>query len=272
MSLKLLFSQYITNDNQKFHLADLHLQQITDISAKQHSHDFFECFVVLQGEFNEHCGDEIIKLSAGSVHFLMPKTKHAIVPSNEFSQNILRNIAFKVSALPSYVLSDNNDFRFNLNSVELAEFKQKTDYCYTFLQTDKMRDYILSNIIGDLLIAHKMKNKSQKIPTWLSDTYNAMLLPENFMQGMKRFVDLSCVSHSHLCRSFANAYGCSPMQFIHTQRLLMACELLRSTDDKISIIALSCGFENLSFFNRLFSRTYGITPREYRRLNSAVFG
>ncbi len=240
--------------------------------VKQHYHDFYECFVVLQGEFAEHCGGEIKTLSVGSVHFLMPKTRHGIAPSGKFEQNALRNIAIARDALPSFVFNENIDFRFNLDSIELDNFKQKSDYCYTYLQTDKMRDYILANIIGDLLIVHKMKKHSQQIPKWLTDTYNSMLLPENFMQGMKRFVELSCVSHSHLCRSFASAYGCSPMQFLHTQRLLMACELLRSTDEKISTVALMCGFENLSFFNRLFSRTYGITPKEYRRLNSAVFG
>ncbi len=177
------------------------------------------------------------------------------------------------NSLPNNFTDDlSTDFRFSLDGVELASFKQKTDYCYTFLQASDMSEYILQNAVGDLLLNYKMKKHSSHIPKWLKNAHDAMLLRENYMLGMKRFVELSCVSHSHLCRSFANAYGCSPMQFIHTQRLLSACEMLRITDDKISTIAQNCGFENLSFFNRLFARTYGITPKEYRRLNGAVFG
>ena len=42
-------------------------------------------------------------------------------------------------------------------------------------------------------------------------------------------------------------------------------KLLVSTDDSVLTIAVSSGFDNLSYFNRLFKREFHMTPREYRR-------
>ena len=39
------------------------------------------------------------------------------------------------------------------------------------------------------------------------------------------------------------------------------------TNDSILDIALSCGYENLSYFNRSFKKRYKKTPSEYRRVS-----
>ena len=48
----------------------------------------------------------------------------------------------------------------------------------------------------------------------------------------------------------------------------MASRLLISSDSSILAIASEVGFENLSYFNRIFKKRFGQTPREYRRRQS----
>ena len=48
-------------------------------------------------------------------------------------------------------------------------------------------------------------------------------------------------------------------------KLERACEMLKATKNKAIDIALECGFNNISYFNRAFKAKYGLTPNEYRK-------
>lgn len=65
-------------------------------------------------------------------------------------------------------------------------------------------------------------------------------------------------------RFFKTRTGKTLPQYVNELRIGRACSRLAETDDKVSDIALDCGFPNLSGFNRQFQRITGVTPREYR--------
>ena len=48
-----------------------------------------------------------------------------------------------------------------------------------------------------------------------------------------------------------------------------AQNLLVSTNETVLEIAISCGYNNISLFNREFKKTYGATPMEYRKIKRA---
>lgn len=54
-------------------------------------------------------------------------------------------------------------------------------------------------------------------------------------------------------------------QFISKTRIDAACRMLKSGEDSIADVALSCGFSDQSAFTRQFKATTGLTPSEYRR-------
>ena len=56
-------------------------------------------------------------------------------------------------------------------------------------------------------------------------------------------------------------------ELLQTKRLERACLLLTRSGAPISDIAESVGYDNTSFFHRLFRKTYGCSPREYRIKN-----
>ena len=72
------------------------------------------------------------------------------------------------------------------------------------------------------------------------------------------------VSRSKCSKVFKQYLHKSPIDFLNLYRLEVASRLLRNTKRSISSISSSCGFGQQSYFNRMFGRTYGCTPREYR--------
>ncbi len=72
------------------------------------------------------------------------------------------------------------------------------------------------------------------------------------------------ISRSQCCRIFQKYLKQSPMDFLNSYRLETARYLLEHTDYSITEIALSCGFNHISYFSETFKRKYGCTPRNYR--------
>jgi transcriptional regulator GlxA family with amidase domain len=65
-------------------------------------------------------------------------------------------------------------------------------------------------------------------------------------------------------RRFKQATGLTPLDYIHALRLEEAKQMLETGDDSVEAIASESGYEDASFFSRLFHRKVGMTPAQYR--------
>lgn len=72
-------------------------------------------------------------------------------------------------------------------------------------------------------------------------------------------------SDYHFIRFFKEQTGSTCTQYINTIRLQKACELLLSSSLSITDIALDVGFQNISYFIRLFKSKYLCTPNTFRK-------
>lgn len=72
------------------------------------------------------------------------------------------------------------------------------------------------------------------------------------------------MSEGQFSRVFKQTMKMSPIQYLMRYRILQSCRLLQDTDKKIGEIANLSGFNNISYFNRVFLNTIGCTPKEYR--------
>jgi AraC-like DNA-binding protein len=58
--------------------------------------------------------------------------------------------------------------------------------------------------------------------------------------------------------------GMPPTQYLNGYRVEKAQTLLKNTDRSITDIALAVGFDDASYFARIFKKQTGMTPREYK--------
>lgn len=73
------------------------------------------------------------------------------------------------------------------------------------------------------------------------------------------------LSPQYFCRAFRQVTGRTPVDYLNYYRVECAAELLCSTCDSVTEIALACGFNELSYFIRLFTRYKKMPPGQFRK-------
>jgi AraC-like DNA-binding protein len=67
-----------------------------------------------------------------------------------------------------------------------------------------------------------------------------------------------------LSREIKRRTGKTYTELLQERRLRQAAWLLEHTTQRVSDIALSVGYENVSYFHRIFREHYGLSPKKYR--------
>jgi AraC family transcriptional regulator len=78
---------------------------------------------------------------------------------------------------------------------------------------------------------------------------------------------LVALSKSHFSRAFKLTLGSSPMAFVAVRRVERAKIMMASTGQRLTDIALACGFADQSHLNRYFRRVVGVSPGLWRRVS-----
>ena len=74
----------------------------------------------------------------------------------------------------------------------------------------------------------------------------------------------------HLSKPYLSKYikekaGMTFQEAVKKERMKKARTLLKETDQTVETIAAEVGYENVEHFNRLFRKSYGMTPVQYRK-------
>jgi len=80
-----------------------------------------------------------------------------------------------------------------------------------------------------------------------------------------QMVALSGLPERTFKRRFTQATGMSPLEYVHMLRLEEAKQMLEASDEPVEAIAMEVGYQDTSFFGRLFRRKVALSPAQYRR-------
>ena len=105
--------------------------------------------------------------------------------------------------------------------------------------------------------SRNQRERMKKILTYLKQHMTEPLT-------LSSLADTFHMSEKYFSRYFRNATGQTFTAYLNTIRMNHACQLLLETDDTVLEIALECGYENVSYFIRLFGNLMHCTPLQYR--------
>jgi AraC-like DNA-binding protein len=78
------------------------------------------------------------------------------------------------------------------------------------------------------------------------------------------------MSRSIFALRFKETVGATPMDYLTRWRMLLAGDRLKNSDDSISRIAVSLGYESESAFGKAFKRVMGCSPKQYSHGSSST--
>lgn len=92
-------------------------------------------------------------------------------------------------------------------------------------------------------------------------------IKEHFREpiSLQQVADYIFVSRGYLSNIFNEVTGMKLTEYVNMQRINYAKELLANSTESITDIASGCGFENITYFERIFRQTTGVTPLKYRQ-------
>lgn len=98
------------------------------------------------------------------------------------------------------------------------------------------------------------------VQTWLADNY-ATPNPVTAMVARSRLAERT------FKRQFKAATGYAPVDYVQAMRIEEAKQMLETEPTAIEEIAVAVGYEDPTFFRKLFRRRVGVTPAQYRQRN-----
>ena len=101
-----------------------------------------------------------------------------------------------------------------------------------------------------------IQTRTLEMVRFIEKNYREKILLENIAKA-------GGVSKSEALRCFHAMFGTTPIKFLTQYRLNRAKDMLLSTDCSVTRAALECGIDNISYFVRIFSKEFEMTPKKF---------
>lgn len=131
----------------------------------------------------------------------------------------------------------------------------------------KFCDLVESRGLVYILISKFLKEAHAKVDVSDDRVRDILCFIRKNINQELRVEDLSkhfCISQDHFIRIFKKETGETPLRYIINRKIERAQLLLTTESTPVKIIAYNLGFDDASYFNRLFKHKVGVSPQRYR--------
>jgi len=117
--------------------------------------------------------------------------------------------------------------------------------------------HILNTSIVSPTLLTKHKSRLQKVFTYVEQHYHNEI-------DIKTVAALVGLSVPSFCNFFKKATNITFSEFVNQYRIQRACILLHQ-DKSIAEVCFECGFNHVTYFNKLFKKIMNLTPSEFKK-------
>ena len=254
------------------------------IAFPEHSHDYVEMVYMCEGETMHTVNGNAIALHKGELLMLGQNAHQSIEAAGErdIAVNFIVRPAFFSGTLPflgeeetplrrfvvSCLTGENEAGYLLFHVAELLPVQNLIEnLLYTLLEDIPNKRGILQMTMG-LLFAQLMNHtEALQFQTREENAVFSVLryLEENYRDGsLTEIAERLHYELPSLSRLIRQKTGKNYTELLQEKRLSQAAWLLRNTDKNVDEIANAVGYENLSYFHRLFALRFGLSPKKYR--------
>ncbi len=256
-----------------------------------HRHNFIEVLYVCEGQLVNIIDGRNVTVNKGELLFLNQFTKHEILPAGE------NDIAINFMVLPeffdvAYTMAGNNNVLADFLVNVLRQDEERGEYLHFKVAEVLQIQNLLENIIYSIVTGKGDQSRIHQttmglIFLYLLDSvqYVEMRLPNQY-ENMIAMTTLDYIEQQYrtatltdLCRELhlpmhllskmiKKSTGFNFKELLKRKRLNKAAELMCDTDLPVSDIIAAVGYENNSYFHRVFKERYQMTPRAFRIKNN----
>lgn len=255
-----------------------------------HRHNYIEVLYVCQGQLTNIIGGKEVVIHAGELLFLNQYTRHEILPAGE------EDIAINFMILPeffdvAYTMAGSNNILADFLVHVLRQNEEKGEYLHFRVAEVLQIQNLLENMIYSLVTGKGDQNRINQttmglIFLYLLDSvqYAEMRVPNQY-ENMIAMTTLDYIEQSYktatltelcvklhlpmhvLSKMIKKNTGFNFKELLQRKRMNKAIELMCETELPISDIIAAVGYENGSYFHRVFREKYHVTPRAFREIN-----
>ncbi len=250
---------------------------------QQHAHSTYEFYYSIGIEGTNtgrrvcHMGSRECEILPGDIIIIPPNMFHRMSGNGgirircDFTKDFIteyfsREVFSGITELKDVCLIRPNDTikKFIHTSLEsLVKEYEKND------EDDR---HFACRLLSLLLFLYSAKDSHIKVE-YTEEKFRDILkyIEENYSQilGIEDITDALNISRGTLFRLFKKHFKTSPMTYLNSVKIQKACKLLANRQMNVTEIALKCGFNSCTYFDRVFKESTNTTPAQYRKLLSS---
>ena len=262
------------------------------IHFPKHTHDYVEMIYMYSGSTHHKINDCDVILKQGELLILNQKATQEIYPAGE------DDIAVNFIILPEF-------FDYGIKMMEqepntLREFiidclrgsTGTSGYLYFKVSDVLPIQNLIENLIWTIknrlpnkrsinqatmgLLFLQLMNHMDKVETDAQSRQQQLMISvlqyieEHYKDGeLSELAEQMHYDLYWLSREIKKQAGCTYTELVQKKRLNQAAYLLKNTKMSVIHVGMAVGYENQSYFHRIFQKQFGTTPRKYRIYNKS---